>query len=301
MNPADQNNDPNAVPPVQPEAPAPQPTFATPAPEYQQPGTPEVQAPTPVAEPVPAPVFDQSPAAPTAYETPVEQPVAPIAPQSTGPIIGSGPEIAGGAAPLAAKKSNKKLIILIAAIVGGLALIGGGIFLAISLLANNLPLKEYQGETYTILVPETYIETIEGPTASFSLYEPKDETTKYKNSVVTVSSTEYNEFLTKESWMKLIDENFTKERIEEAGDKTSSSVAEGYTYENVTLRSEKLSGSETRGYTADVLKDGTVVGKLYSAYVFGNDNMYIVAILARQDSPGFAASAEKIFTSFTAK
>ena len=287
MNP----NDPQQpYPPApQPEAPAPQPY---PQPEAQPVAAPVAPAEYP-AQPAPQQYAASEPVAPVAPSPFGAPAAAPIAPAQPGAPIASGPV---GPTPGLKKPFPKKLAILIGAIVGGVAVLAVLAVVVVNLIAaNSLPLKTYEGSSYTILVPEKY--EVDEKSSSVTFTEPDAE--KDEESSMSVSAIEDFPAEYRDQFLKSIDENLTEEKLKEAVESSSSS--DTGTFSNFNIEKTTQGDFEARIMTADVKKDGGQTGKVRFVYLIGDDAVYIISILAHSSDIGLSNQAQKITDSFTVK
>ena len=276
-------------------------------PQFPQEGQPNVAepAPQPAVEPAPvaAPVADVVPPAPQ----PV-QPQQPAQPQPFGaaPQPGATPDVnqppvqpqafGAGPTPLPPQKSNNKLIILIASIVGGLLLIGGGVWAILTFMVGGIKLETYQGEGYSVLVPSEYTKKESGDTISYESERKKGKNDKDVYSTMSVSSTDMPAGTTKDQVVEMYDKLFSEETFTQS---VSSASPDGAGVKD--FKSEEIThqGHTARKYTATAEQDGQEVGKFTMIVVFGEKKLYMLVVAAHSDiEPGFRKSVDKIINSF---
>ncbi len=269
---------PPVVPTVQPEVPQQPPVYETPQPVQQ----PVYQA-VPPAQP---PVFSATP--------PEQQPVfGGQPPVATAPGVvppqafGTGPGY-----PPQAPKSKNKLIALIGIIVGGLVLLGGGIWLAISLLGSSVALETYEGDGYSILAPKDY--TKDEASTSVTFEEPdEDSDTQSKVSVASYSIESTLKYTTKDKLIEMYDKTLSEENLSESGLTSDSDN----TIDNFKKETTTHQDFDARKISFDVKKDGKKVGEGHMLIVFGDDSIYMVSVAAHAGDPGLQKAASKILDS----
>lgn len=311
----------NSQPQPQPMQPQPAMPVDTPAPQQMQSTSgypdPAMQAQTPQPQPMmqqpptdaqPAPqsmpVTDQpqqAAATPVMQQQPIQQSVPPASafPQPPAPMpmqpAAPNPAFQGPAAAVPVKKPFP--VKLVAALGGGFlalaALIVGGWF-AYTAFFGAIPLKEYQADDYSILVPKDY----EQKDDSFGdgIVFQKPDTTAEDRSRVSVSSIELNDTFLKRDKMietldKALNEDKLKEDYEDEGSLTNLKID----------RNAKVGSVEARRITATANKEGKKVGSIDIAYIFGEKKLYLVSVGAHVSEPGLAQSSDKIINSFKIK
>lgn len=269
--------------------------------EYPQAPIEPVQPQQPVAQPV-AP--QQAPV----YETaqPVQQPAYQATPPAAQPVFGGQPPVAtapgvvppqafgtGPGYPAQAPKSNNRLIALIGIIVGGLVLIGGGIWLAISLLGSSVALETYEGDGYSILVPKDY--TKDESSTSVTFEEPdEDSDTQSKVAVASYSIKSTLQYTTKDKLIETYDKSLSEESLSESGLTSSSDN----TIDNFKKETTTYQDFDARKISFDVKEDGKKVGEGHMLIVFGDESIYMVSVAAHSSDSGLQKAASKILDSF---
>lgn len=309
MNPQQPNEYPQA--PIGP-TPPPQPNEYPAAPVTPQPAMDATAMPTampvepqPVVTPVP-PVAPEAPVAPTA---PVATPVVPqpqpapspasFTPTPQPPVgggpVGPMPPQAFGTGPAAypapaSSGPNKKRIGLIVAIVGGLLVIGLGIWLVLTLVTGSIALEKYEGKGYSVLVPKDYTKDEASGTVTFK--EPdEDEKTQSQVMVSSYPIKSTLEYTTRDKLIEMYDSTLDEKNMTESGFSSDNKV------ENFKKEKIKYQGSDARLITFDVTEDGKKVGEGYMLIVFGEDTFYMVMVAAHSGDPALAKSAKKILDS----
>lgn len=299
MNPNDPQQ-PMPTPTPQPVTPPESPAFS-PQPAPMEPVAP-VAPVAPVSPEVPvAPAVNPEPVAPNPFAADPQLPVQPPAP------IGS---FGGAADPQlpAPKKSNKKLFIIIGAAVGGLILLAGVAVLLLvpfngagsaiisngtgggnaSILDPGLTLKTYKGDTFSIDGPADYkVEPSEGGV----VFTQSDVEKESDASKVIVGGLPYASS-SKESYLKLVDEGLTKEKLEEPSTTGAKSAR------NVVVSKDAINGYEARSVVADAYDGDKRTGTLRTIYFFGEKKAYLFVVAIHEGTPGLAASTNKMVASF---
>lgn len=319
MNPQDPNNYPSApagptppqppVPPIPPVQP-PQPPVAAPAPASPSPvpiteptpvaplapevapqeppvtATPEVPPAVDPATAVPPPVASQPPIAATGAVVPPTPPVA-GGPIGTAPqAFGTGPAVE----PVKKSKLDKKQLTLIGLVVGGVALIGVGLWLVFGVLLATVPLEKYEGKTYSVLVPKEYTRDEAGTTISFD--EPDKNTDE--QSKVMVSSYEIKsmlDYMTRDKIIELYDETLSEKNI------TGSNFSADNKIVNFKKETIKYQDHDARMLTFEVTENDKKQGQGQMLVVFTEDAIYTVAVLVHVSDPSLARSSDKIIHS----
>ncbi len=263
MNPNEPQEQPNVTPE---QAPVPEPT---PAPQ-----------PEPTPEPVAAPVADPAPAPEAPFNPMSESPAMPVAPAPS-----PSPEMA---APSPKKPFPTKLAIIIGAVVVGLGLIGvlvmnlagGG-----NLLTGKIALTTYDGEKYSISVPEGYEKS---GTANASRWMGGES----KESGISISTSSIG--------------GIPKDRMKESVDKQVEQMKNGEAssslkYSNVSSTETTLDSYPAYVIKADVEDDGDK-GKIAVYYIYVSDEEYFIISMAAQSEDGaLAATFDDIAKSFDRK
>lgn len=197
--------------------------------------------------------------------------------------------------PIAPQPSNKskvskKLIILISSIVGGLIVLGAAAWLAITLITNNsMALKVYEGDGYSLLVPEKYEQKKIGTSVSFrSLDEKSSEQSGVQVSVGSIPKS------LRDKYIEIVDESLNEESLTKYSG--SGTEISDFKIDNV-----KQDGQEARKLTATVKEDGKTTGTLYMIVIFGEEKAYTVTIAAHISEPALAAKSGEIISSFDIK
>jgi hypothetical protein len=298
MAPVVDNNQANIQP--QPAAPV--------APVEVAPQVPVAPAPVDAAQPVqeapqaipqqPQPFQPVVPQQPVMEAQPQVTAAAPQ-PQSAQASIGQ-PQQAFGAGPVSpvapAKRSSNKLILLIAAIVGGLAIIGVGIWAILTFVAGGVALETYEGKDYTVLVPKGYEKEDNGDT-SVAFSEPNaedDENGESTQSGVRLSSMSFESltaYMSRDDIIKSYDETFTADKIEDLAGGTDSSA------KNFKKSDEKYQGFDARRISYDAEKDGRPTGSVHMLIVFTEKTMYTVTVAAHVSDASLDRASNKILNS----
>lgn len=295
--------------PQQPQAPAAQPP--QPTPDFQAQPQPEPFAPAQPEQAVPVQPLspNTAPVAPVMSEAPVQPaPTQYAAPQPQQPYVQPQPGPLHDETGMKPKKSHKKLVVLIAAIVAGLAVLGAGIWLAISMM-SSIPLKTYENESYSILVPEGYEENISSGFATFTATSSSEVdgevsggsaeavTGLLGRSSVVIIPVQTGPIGGSAEYLKMIDGQSDSDIFE------NDSFRESNTELRDTVRtSVDHSGHEARKISAAVYRDGVLSGHFMFYYLVADEStMYLVYIISQKDTPGLYRSAEKIIDSFTIK
>lgn len=251
--------------PVQPMAPtAPQPVAVDPA--------MQAQPQQPVQQPMPTAAFPQpaaAPAAPAAFQGPAA--AVPVKkPFPTGLVL----------------KLTGSLVALIVLVVGG--------WFAYATFFGGIPLKEYQGDDYSMLVPKDYNKKDDSFGDGIAFEKP--DTKSDEESSVTISSIELNDtYLKRDKMIEILDKNITEDKLKEDYDD------EGELTSLKINKNAKIGGVEARRITASANKDGKKVGSVDIAYILGEEKLYVVAVMAHATEPGLAQSSGKIIESFKIK
>lgn len=330
MNPQDPNNYPPApagptppqppvppIPPVQPPqppvaptapvssspAPVTEPTPVTPPAPVVAPQEPTVTA-TPEVSPAVAPAAVVPPQSPFAQTVPAPPPVAsqppivaagavvPPTPPMAGPV-GTAPQAFGtgpAAEPTGKPKLDKKQLTLIGLVVGGVALIGVGLWLVFGVLLATVPLEKYEGKTYSVLVPKEYTRDEAGTTISFD--EPDKNTDE--QSKVMVSSYEIKsmlDYMTRDKIIELYDETLSEKNI------TGSNFSADNKIVNFKKETIKYQDHDARMLTFEVTENDKKQGQGQMLVVFTEDAIYTVAVLVHVSDPSLARSSDKIIHS----
>lgn len=241
---------------------------------YVQPQQQSVQPPVALA----ANDVHQSAAQYTPQPQPVvQQPMQPLPPQP------NYDETAG-----APQKSPAKKFILIGAIIAGVAAIGVGAWLLISFM-SGVPLKTYENDNYSILVPENYTEEVSGDAVSFITPDTEDS----ESSSVVVAPLPTSLIGGSEAYLKMIDEQ------SDADTETSDS---GIDVRDITRSSENHDGHEARKVSASVYKDDKLTGRTVSLIIIVDEsNAYLVTVSSHESHPELSRSTDKILNSFKLK
>lgn len=298
--------DPNQNPqPIQPQPGVPvdpsmpqQPTSASQFDPSTQPPQPQPML-QPTLQPA-MPVVEQSmqpPVNPMMQQPAQPMPAASAFPQPAAPMQQSVPNSAfqGPAAAVPIKKPFPLGLVL--KLTGGLltlvVLAVGGWF-AYTTFFGGIPVKEYQGDDFSMLVPKDYDK--EDKTFGDGIRFEKPGVDDDEKSVVSVSSLEFDDkYLTRDKMIEAVDEGLNEDKIKEQYDDTGS-------LSDLKInKSAKLSGVEARRVTATANKKGKKVGSLDVAYIFGDKKIYVVAVIAHVSEPGLAQSSGKIINSFKIK
>lgn len=248
----------------------------------------------PPVSPTPTePVTPQPPVAPVV--PPVQTPFVAQPPQSVASteVFGSSPQPVSSvvAAYPSQNKSKNKMVAIIVAVIVGLGVLGTAGWLLFGIITGgSITLKEYSGDKFSLLVPETYEQDILSSTATFK--EPDAEASdRSEVRVLRVSSSIIGD---RDAYIKAIDENFTE-------DKLSASLSGSRSIENYVMVKSTKDGNDIRTVTADAVEDGKKVGIVRYVVVIGEKSIYAVLVAAHTSDPALAANAEKITDSFKLK
>jgi len=319
--------DPNQDNQNQPFTPS-QPAPASPPtpPAFQPPvapvGEPQAQ-PMPAASSIPQP----APFTPQPLVQPLEsvEPVQPIGPIGSGPDPSmaspaaplppqpdNNPVPAGplpqpnqvppapqpfGAGPAPASAGNKlpvKLIAIIGGSVLGVALLACIGWFVYNTFLNVIPLKSYDGEGYSILVPKDYKkEASFGGEVTFD--EPDAEAeTRSSESISVLDASLFGD--DRDKTIAEIDKSLSEDKVKESLDKEDTD-----TFTNYKLTKIKVDGQDAREITATGMKNGKKVGTIHMMVVYGEKNFYYVIVAAHVGDTSFNNAAGKIMSSFKIK
>jgi hypothetical protein len=280
-------------------------------------GVPVQESAPLVQQPVPQP--SSPPIGPTSsFSTPTSPvPTPPPAPATSGFGSGTMSGQVSSATPLAYAASkqglNKKLLIIVGAVIVVIA-IAAVVFLVLkpggsgnpitkavnSVVATVAPasqLTKYSGTAFSISYPKTLkpvdISSVinAGTTGSEGIRYSTDGTSTGDGSItsVGVASTPYTTDYPRATELQTFASGF------------ATPVADSATSKDVTIAKTTVQGFETYKETGIVLKDGNAIAHATSEYVFGNKNLYIIAIEVRAaDDATIGAETAAILSSFKA-
>lgn len=259
------NTNPNQTPPA-PSSPPP---------------TPPVQPPTPApsSSPDPAPVTPQvsQPAQPAVPTPPPKQPTPPLVQPAQPQAV----------PPLQPKKSP---LAMIAAIIGGLLVLGLGIFLVMNML-SSVKLEPYSNEDFSLRVPAGYEREVKDAGVTFS-----EKDTEENSSKVFAYYDEYPSKITEAQ--RVAAKNLFKTQLEKLASDLSSSDA---SLENVKVAEVQYKGADALQLTATAEKNGKEVGKIKLVAVLTLSEVYMVGVASHTSDASLAAKTDEIINSFTLK
>jgi hypothetical protein len=190
------------------------------------------------------------------------------------------------------------MIIVIVAIIAGLAIIGVGVWLAITFLFSSIKLETFEGKGYSGLAPTDYVKKDSSQGVSFTEPEKEGETSsRNTQSTVSFSTSEYGGTLTKDAILKLYDETYTEENFTEA----YADSADGEKLENFTISKDDYKGHTARKFSATVVTDGKTTGDVTMLMVFDDEKAYSVTVAAHASDPALARAVDQIINSLEIK
>lgn len=225
----------------------------------------------------------QSPVTPQSYNNiqPDYQPVVVVTPVQ---------QVANGDLP---KKHDKKSKVKLFAIIGSALLVIGSIVFALWVFVfSGMPLKEYDGGAYTVLVPESF----EGQESSISngqiTFANPNIPEGDKRSYVEFQYTKYDG-KSREELVAQVDEFYFNDGdlYFKDSDTKSNTKIEKITKDNVVLRV----------ITADYMEGDKIVGKANMTMKFTDKGMFTITVVALSDDSGFISSVDKIVDSLKEK
>lgn len=203
-------------------------------------------------------------------------------------------------------KNNKKskVIAIVVAVIGGLSIVGAFVLYASPSFMSaifGMKLKEYQGPSFSIQVPENYSQKGSGGSLTFTKYKVfSDEDKKYYNSGVsigsagTVGKSEADNFETAKALYRAVKSDGKKVDVAGRNVYRKNSSSEETTY----------SGHKALRYKADIYaaeKDGAPIGVSKGLMVAVDGAIYNIDVISYDGSADLKYSADKILNSLSIK
>lgn len=264
----------------------PQPLTPTPDPTIAQPqNTPQPIAPVDYSQPVATPQPVAQPATFTAVEpqpqSPAAVPPSPTASPMFGSAIGSAPEGAPQPPfPSPKKPINKKLLIIIGAavvvvIVGVVALLplltgkSNTGFGAITNVITGNTLSEFKGEGYTISIPKDFV-SVDVPNNTSNL-----NAKRFARSGEEASATTSTVAVVLSPYPSTSERDKAVEQFKSFG---TNETPDTDTSKDVEQKWVTVAGFEAMRVSGTALKDGAVISKNDTLYVFADKNFYLFTV-----------------------
>lgn len=238
---------------------------------------------------IPQPVSND----PVTSPQPAAAPVPPNQPQPTQPLQTQPFTPPFGANPIATPRAKLpvKLIAIVGGSLVGLGLLGGIGWLVYTNFFNMIPLKTYDGDGYSVLVPEEYKKGEEfGGSITFTEKDDSEDT-RSSESLSSIDVSLLGD--SREDAIKQIDKNFDEDAIKE-----SELDSEDETIKDYKLANTTVGGQEARKVSASIFKNDKRVGTIHILIVLGKDKFYYVVVAAHVDDSSFNNAANKILSSF---
>lgn len=169
----------------------------------------------------------------------------------------------------------------------GVALLGVGAWLLYTNVFGAIPLKTYQGEGYSVLVPRDYEEESTSSAVTFSEPEAERDT----KSMVSVSKLDVpSEY--RDQYIKMLESSLNEDSLTSTVQSSASTVKD--------FKSEEIThnGIEGRKLTATAVKDDKRVGDFTMMILYDEDAFYYVIVAAHESDPALARATDKIISSF---
>lgn len=263
--------------------------------------TPEVAAPAQPMAPL-APLPQSATAAPV-----MTQPIAPspgMAPSSPGiptaqpafePTTGQGYVGGGGFDSSQIPKpinSGKKNRIIKSAIIAAFTvlILGIGVFGFMSWKGGQISLTSYEGDGFSVLVPEGYKELEEAGITYFK----EDTEDKESTSAVAFAQKGFGAELSVEQF-KQFKSIYTKTEVKNLLEEYEGES--GGVLTDVDINTKESDTSLTYYGTADIENDGEIVAKMYYNYTFTQTGASLVMVVAHKSDPALEKNAQKIIDS----
>lgn len=218
------------------------------------------------------------------------QPVAPVLQSQPIQPVEPVPLQTSIVAPV--KKKNIKLFVIIGAALLGLIAIGVAIWLFVF---NSVPLREYDGGSYTVLVPQSFTEKRTSYVKGIVTFvKNPDVSDKDRSSYVEISYNSYGSSMDgRNAAVEKIDETyFNSEKPYFKNDINKANVK----IEKTTRNQDVL-----RIVTADIMQDEKVIGKLNLTFKFTDKGMFSITTAALSEDSGLIGSVDNMVNSFKEK
>ena len=285
--------------PEQPAAPFTPPSSPTPLTQpYAQPSVPPSPVPT-----TPVPVYGAVPGVVSPSPVIGDQPVVSgaVPPVQPAPIYGQPPQPVAAQSyqayqavdppksKFAVLKSKLSIVFVVLAVLasGAIWAVNHGIF------SKGTPLTTYEGQGYSILVPEDYKKDTADP-QNVSFTHPNAKSDEAASAVNIVSRSGIADY--KSELKTSFKEEYTEDKLKEL---VSPATVKSYDSKDKTIN-----GLEAQVVKADIEeKDGDTVRKAQIVYavIYGSDDLYVVSILANGNDHGLSKQVDTIVESFKQK
>lgn len=207
------------------------------------------------------------------------------------PIVTSMPvsPITNGVPSKPENKSKLKLLIIIGSAILMLGAIG---FVLWTFVFSGMPLKEYDGGTYTVLVPESYEKQVSSDDSQVTFSKP-NVSEGDKRSYIEFSYVEYGDSENKGKYVEQLDKLLF--------DKNGAYTKDNETKANIVVTKNDKDNVVVRTMTADYKENDKIIGKTSMTMKFTDKGMFSITIMALSEDSGLISSSNKIADSLKEK
>lgn len=218
------------------------------------------------------------------------QPIVPVAPSQSVQSVETVPLQTPVVAP--AKKKNVKLFVIIGAALLGLIAIATALWIFV-FNSGGVPLREYDGGSYTVLVPESFTEKKSSLFQNNVTFTKKtDISDGEKSSSVEISYTSNGS----ESREQLI------ERLDKAYFNDDSNYFKNDDSKtNIKIEKTTKNNNFIRSVSADIMENDKVIGKINLTFIVTEKGMFSITTIALSEDTGLIGSVNNMVNSFKEK